>query len=304
MKEIKTVAIIGLGNLGVAFGNYLSKKMPQENLRFIADRNRIERYKNEGIYCNGERCDFQYVTPEKMQSPADLIIFTVKYQNLGEAIQAVKNQVGKDTILLSALNGITSEEMIGEAYGMEKVVHCVAQGMDGIKKGNRLDFTNMGMLCFGDWEEGVVTEKVKLVDDFFRKTEFPHEAETDMKKRMWGKLMMNVGVNQIAAVFLCNYGGLQKEGPIRETMIAAMREVLILAQKEEIPLTEEDLTYWLGVLGALNPIGKPSMQQDMEAGLKTEVELFSGTVIRLGQKHGVSTPINAELYRKIKYLES
>ena len=40
------------------------------------------------------------------------------------------------------------------------------------------------------------------------------------------------------------------------------------------------------------PDGKTSMLQDVEAGRKTEVDMFAGTVIRLGQKHGIQTPYN------------
>lgn len=300
MRDIRTVAIIGLGNLGIAFGNHLSKKMQKEDLRLIADRERINRYKRDGIFCNGERCDFQYVTLEESTWPADLIIFTVKFHSLVEAIDAAKQHVGENTIILSALNGITSEGMLEEAFGKEKVLYCVAQGMDGIKTGNRLTFDHMGMLCFGDAEAGVVSDKTRTVETFFKKTEFPHEVETDMMKRLWGKLMMNVGVNQTAAVYLCNYGGLQEEGPARDTMIAAMSEVIPLSVTEGVPLTEEDLFYWLKVLGSLRPEGKPSMQQDIEAGKETEVELFSGTVLELGRKYGISSPVNESLYQKLK----
>lgn len=304
MKEIKTAAVIGMGNLGVAFADYLSKKMPGEDLKIIADPQRIERYINEKIYCNGMACDFNYVAPEEKGDPSDLIIIAVKYGDLAEAVGAIKNQVGPDTVILSALNGITSEAVIAEAYGEDKVLYCVAQGMDGIKTGNRLDFDHMGMLSFGEKAAGVISEKVRRVDVFFNKTGFPHEAETDMMKRMWGKLMMNVGVNQAASVYLCNYGGLQEDGQARDTMIAAMREVIPLSEKEGYPLTEEDLFYWLKVLGTLRPEGKPSMQQDMEAGKKTEVELFSGTVLALGRKYGIACPVNEFLYRKIRSMES
>lgn len=301
MKEIKTVSIIGLGNLGIAYGNHLSKRMPKEDLRIIADESRIERYKKDFVYCNGERCDFNYVTPEAAMEPADLVLIMVKFQNLAEAISDIKNQIGQDTIILSALNGISSEGMVGEAYGMEKVLYCVAQGMDGIKAGNRLTFNHMGMLCFGDGEAGVISDKTRTVENFFKKTELPHEVETDMMKRLWGKFMMNVGVNQTAAVYLCNYGGLQEDGPARNTMVAAMREVIPLSEKVGLTLTEEDLSYWLKVLGSLRLEGKPSMQQDMEAGKTTEVELFSGTVLELGRKYGISTPVNEFLYQKIKF---
>lgn len=299
MRQIKTVSIIGLGNLGIAYGHHLSKKMQKADLRIVADRDRIERYERDGIYCNGERCDFQYVAPEEEAGPADLVLFTVKFPNLPKAIDAVKNQVGDGTIILSALNGITSEGMIGEAFGMDKMLYCVAQGMDGIKTGNRLDFDHMGMLCFGDGGAGMISEKTRAVEAFFQRTETPHEVETDMMKRLWGKFMMNVGVNQTASVFLCNYGGLQEEGEARETMISAMREVIPLSEREGYPLTEEDLTYWLKVLSLLRPEGKPSMQQDVEAGKTTEVGLFSGTVLALGKKYGIATPVNKFLYQKI-----
>ena len=55
---IKKVSIIGLGALGILFGHHLSKKMPKEDLRIIADQERINRYEKEHVYCNGERCNF------------------------------------------------------------------------------------------------------------------------------------------------------------------------------------------------------------------------------------------------------
>ena len=116
--EIKKVSIIGLGALGILFGNLLSKHMNPEDLRIIADRERIERYKRDGIFCNGEKCDFCYLLPEEPCEPADLLLFAVKFNALDDAVKAVRNQVGPDTIILSLLNGISSESIIGDAYGM------------------------------------------------------------------------------------------------------------------------------------------------------------------------------------------
>lgn len=303
VREIKTVSIIGLGALGILFGHHLSKRMPKENLRIIAGKERIERYKLDGIYCNGERCAFNFVPPEEQAEPADLLIFMVKQLDLDDAIKSVRNQVGPNTIILSALNGITSEQIIGETYGMENILFCVAQGQDGIKTGNRLNYMNMGMLCFGSKRPLEDLDKVKAVEEFFTKTKLPHMVDSDMKKRLWGKFMLNVGVNQTVAVYETNYGGIQTEGEARETMIAAMREVIPLSEAEGVTLTEGDLAYWLKVLSTLNPEGKPSMRQDMEAKRCTEVELFSGTVLALGKKHGLLNPVNKELYRRIKELE-
>lgn len=301
--EIKTVSIIGLGALGILFGNKLSKKMPKENLRIIADKDRIKKYENNNVFCNGELCEFNYVTPEELCQPADLIIFAVKYSALDNAIKDAANQIGEHTIILSALNGISSEAIIGETYGMDKILYCVAQGMDAVKEENKLTYHNMGKLCFGEREPGIMSEKVNRVSEFFEKVEFPYEAVMDMYKRQWGKFMLNVGVNQTVAVYEGNYGDIQKEGEARDTMISAMREVIALSEKAGTNLTEGDLSYWLNILSTLNLQGKPSMSQDMEARRYSEVELFAGEVLELGKKYGISTPVNRKLYDRIKFIE-
>ncbi|MGV8981839.1 ketopantoate reductase family protein [Clostridium sp.] len=301
--KIKTVSIIGLGALGILFGNYLSKKMPKVDLRIIADKYRIKRYEENQVYCNGELCKFNYVTPEELGEPADLIIFAVKYSGLKNAIKDVSNQVGENTIILSALNGITSEAIIGETYGMDKILYCVAQGMDAVKEGNELTYHNMGMLCFGEKEPGIMSQNVKRVSEFFEKIGIPYEAVTDMYKRQWGKFMLNVGVNQTVAVYESNYGEIQKEGEARNIMISAMKEVIALSERVGISLTGADLNYWLKVLSTLNQEGKPSMRQDMEATRYSEVELFAGEILKLGKKYGISTPVNRKLYDSIKVIE-
>lgn len=302
--EIKTVSIVGLGALGVLFGQRLSENMPKENLRIIADSDRIAKYRRENIYCNGVPCSFNYISTEEPASPSDLIIFAVKYNDLPAAIRAAENHVGKETTILSLLNGISSEELIGKAFGSEKVLYSVAQGMDAVKVGNSLNYKNMGMICFGTDREGKNKARADAVKSFFEKVHIPHELVFDMHTRLWGKFMLNVGVNQTVAVFEGDYGDIQKQGAARDTMIAAMREVIILSKAENVNLSQTDLDYWLSILDGLNPRGKPSMRQDLEARRFSEVELFSGTVLSLGKKHGLNFPVNQMLYDKIKAIES
>ena len=302
-REIETVAIIGLGALGVLYGHHLAKSMRIENLRIIADLNRIERYRREQIYANGECCAFNYVTPETDLEPADLVIFAVKNSGLDAAIQAVRHQVGPGTTIISVMNGITSEGIIAATYGADKLLYCTAQGMDAVKVGNRMQCDHMGSLFFGEKTPGLVSEKSLRLARFFDRVAIKHELATDMLRRLWSKFMLNVGVNQTVAVYEGNYGTIQRDGPAREQMIAAMREVVGIAEKEAIDLHESDIEWWLGVLGTLSPEAKPSMRQDLEAGRRSEVDLFAGTVLELGRKHQVATPVNQALFDKISAIE-
>ncbi|MGB4588556.1 MAG: ketopantoate reductase family protein [Clostridiaceae bacterium] len=301
--QIQKVALIGLGALGVMFGNQLQKTMPKGSFKIVADKNRIDRYLEQGISCKGEDCSFDFVSSDKDSAPCDLAIFAVKYSGLKDAIESMRPLIGKDTIIISTLNGIISEEVLGEAFGHEKVVYCVAQGMDAVKEGNKVDYTNMGMLVIGENKTSSISERVQHLNDFLNSHGITCDIENDMRKKMWGKLMLNVGVNQVVSLYGGTYAEIQKEGSSREMMKAAMREVILLSEKEGVNLTETDLKYWLGILGTLSPEGKPSMRQDIEARRKSELELFAGTILEYGTNHGIDTPINREIFERITELE-
>ncbi len=302
--EIKKVTIIGLGALGILVGHRFSKRMAKDDLRIVADEVRIERYRSEGVFCSGERCDFNYVLSQAETGPSDLVIFAVKYGALEEAINAVKNQVGPNTLFVSLLNGITSEEVIARTYPAANVVHAVAQGMDAVKEGNRLTYMNAGVVFIGDTKPGELSAKVQTVADFFEKMGLPYSVEDDIKKRIWGKFMLNVGINQAVAVFGQDYSDAQNLGQTRDVMIAAMREVIPLAKKENIGISQGDIPYWLKLIGTLNPQGKPSMRQDVEAGRYSEVDMLAGAVLMMSDKYGLKSPVNEMLYEKLKAIES
>ena len=165
--DIKNVSIIGLGALGILFGQQMAEK-PGSKLTIIADEGRIEKYQKQGIFCNGKPCDFHYQTPDD-HGIADLILFSVKISGLNDAIRSVKSHVGPDTILMSLLNGITSEAIIGAAFGEANLIWAVAQGMDAVKEANRLQYRNPGMICFGNRNGDEPSEKVARVQRFFNR---------------------------------------------------------------------------------------------------------------------------------------
>jgi 2-dehydropantoate 2-reductase len=112
--------------------------------------------------------------------------------------------------------------------------------------------------------------------------------------------MMNVGINQVSAVLRAPYGLFTAAGDARDLMSAASREVIAISRKLGINLSEEDIEKYVKVLETISPLGKTSMLQDVEAGRKTEVESFAGTVIKLGRQYGVETPVNGVLFKMIK----
>lgn len=300
--EFKTVSIVGLGALGISFGNQLAMHLPAGQLRIVADSKRVQKYRQSGVYCNNARCSFDYYTAEEIP-PADLLIFSVKFGALADAIKQAAPQVGANTIIISLLNGISSEDMIGDAFGHNRVIYCVAQGMDSTRVDNRVVYKNLGKLCLGE-KNNEKTERLNALIAFLNKNCVPAEPSDNILHKQWSKFMVNVGLNQCAMVFKTGYGGLQIPGKPRETMIAAMREVLAISQAANIHLTEDEIDYWLAAIDALGPDGSPSMRQDALAQRYSEVEMFSGAILQLGKQYNIKTPVNQMLYTTIKEIES
>jgi len=301
--EIKNVFIVGAGALGLMYAPYFMNALGKENVYFIADEERTNRYKSTNFYINDKIHSFNFISSNNKKIKADLIIFAVKFTGMKSAIESIKNIVKEDTIFLSVMNGIESEEVIKKTYTDKHLLYCEVHGMDSVKEENKVYFSNVGVICFGD-KKNKITEDVLKVERLLKKAKLNYEIPEDIMHKMWSKLMLNVAVNQVVAVFETNYGGIQKDGKAQEMVIEVMKEVSKVAKAENVILTDKDIQDWIKLMKRLNPDNMPSLRQDTKAGRKTEVELFAGTIKKLGKKHSISTPLNDFLYNRIKEIES
>jgi 2-dehydropantoate 2-reductase len=301
--SIETITIVGAGALGAAYGGLLYD-MDARSVSFIAGGKRFDRLRKEGMIVNGKRYVIPVVLPEELSAPADLIIIAVKYHHLDDAIQDMRNRVGAETAIMSVMNGIESEERIGAVYGMDKVLYAVSVGIDALREGNRVNYNNQGKIFFGEARNTFLTDRVKRIQALFDKAGIKYETPPDMMRIMWWKFMINVGINQASAVLRAPFSVFQTSKEARDLMESAMREVIRLSEKAQVNLAEEDIKKFNEILLGLNPEGKTSMLQDVEAGRKTEVEMFAGKVISLGRQYNVPTPVNQRLFDLIKEIEA
>jgi len=301
MADIKTVGIIGFGALGIQFACRLERD--GVNIVVIADEARAERYRRDGVLCNGKAYYPRVCTPEQAR-PVDLLIFATKADGLFGAMETAAGFVGPQTLLLSVLNGVTSEEQLSERFGGGNVLYATAQGTDAVKEGRVLVYHSGASITLGEREDGKPSARAQAVAAYLTAHGVNAIAVGDMLRRQWGKLMFNVGLNQACMVFECDYAGIQREGKARETMLAAMREAQKIAALEGYMITGEEFDAWVAMADGFSPDGKPSMRQDGEAKRKSEVELFSGTMIRLAKKHGTTVPVNEGLYARVKEMEA
>jgi len=302
VKEIKTIAVLGAGAMGAAYASRFVSAADFPTV-LVARGSRYDRLMEEGVVVNGKRYLIPVVHPDEACDPYDLIIVALKNHNLAEAVPDLKKLVGDHTTIISVMNGLDSEEYLGSVYGMNRVLYAIALGIDAVREGNSVTYTNPGKIFFGQAYNSDLSERVLRVREVFQKAGIAYEIPLDMIRMLWWKFMINVGINQASAVMRANYGVFQSSLDAQELMSVLMREVIVLAQHAGVNLKEQDLHNWYPVLKTLSPNGKTSMFQDIEAGRKTEVEVFAGKVVDLGESYGIPTPVNRTLLSIIRVLD-
>ena len=303
MKKIETVNIIGMGALGMTFGKIIADHAGYDRVTFVMDKERYEIHRKEEFHVNSERVNFRLSPPENAFA-ADLVIVAVKYSDLPAALDTISTSVGKRSTIISLMNGIDSEEIIAERYGADRIVYAVAQGMDATHFGTEVTYSKPGEIIIGITKREM-SERLERLEEFFETVHVPYSVENDILRSMWGKFMLNCGVNQTCMVFGTGYGGALSEGSeARMVMISAMREVMLVARAERVLLTEDDLMFYLELLEGLDPNACPSMGQDRLNKKKSEVEMFAGVVKDLGKKWGIPVPANEFLYKRVQKIES
>ncbi|MFC3041353.1 ketopantoate reductase family protein [Virgibacillus xinjiangensis] len=301
MKKIKTVTLVGLGAIGAAYGSRLQQFLG-ESFKVVADTERVKRYTEQGIRVNGEEVPFRYISSTEPAEPADLVIFAVKNAELPQAIENARNHIGENTIILSLLNGVSSEEEIRRATGNAHILYSMCVEIAAVRDGQNIHYHSIGRICFGDKEQ-YGTKDEEAVRSLFEDAGIPYEIPQDIMHTIWAKFMFNVGINQTSAVLKARYHVFQQLKDAHEWVESAMYEVVKVAEREGIHLTEKDVHSYRPILHNLSPDGQTSMLQDVVAKRKTEVEYFAGKVCELGKKHGIPTPVNEQLYKIIRIME-
>ena len=295
---INNVLLCGLGAVGTTYANKIQKGA-NANLKILVDKNRMERYKKNPIILNGKELIFDYILPDNVEYKTDLIIITTKYDGLIDAIKNIRNFVKEDTIIISLLNGVTSEKMIAEKYGWNKVLLSYWIGHSAVREGNKVYQDGYGRIVFGSEENPKNVEKLK---NFFEKSNIEYEIPKDIKHNLWLKYMLNVSTNQPSAILNMTFGQMQNNKKFMDFSKNLMREVQKIAKAEGVKNTGIMVEEALRELGKMSADGKTSMLQDVLAKRKTEVEMFAGEMIKFGKKHNIPVPYNQMMYDLIEII--
>lgn len=297
--EIKTAAVIGAGAIGSYFIAGLSPKL-KDGLWIVAEGERKHRLSENGITVNDRKIPLHVKTPEEAKG-ADLVLVTVKYGALEAALPMIEKIVDSHTIVLSPMNGVDSEKVIGERIGMEHMVYSMIK-IASERKEDRISYnpeTTQGIF-FGE-KDGQESERIKALSELLSGTQVHYHVCDNIEQDIWYKYALNISKNLPQAIINCGLGAYNDSQHVAYISKRLREEVVQVAAALGIDISDENNIS--GGNAAFSPEARFSTLQDLDAKRPTEIDMFSGTLIRMGKELSVETPFNEFAYHAIKALE-
>ena len=298
--KIKKVAVLGAG----AVGSYVIWGLSSRNdieLGVIAEGERAERLKQNGCTINGK-----IYHPEVWNSgetdAVDLLIVALKYGSLSEALESIQKVTTENTVIMSLMNGVDSEEIIAEKVGVKHLLPAVIKVASHKEEdGYHFDPETTIGIFFGELTAPYDSDRIRAIEELFKDTGIHFRATEYAREEMWSKFRLNVCNNLPQAILGAGVGCYRDSVHMKAISDGLKGELEAIAQAKGIDLSKTEASSGRG--SAVPPSARYSTLQDLDAGRHTEIDMFSGALIRMGKELGIPTPYNEYTYHMIKALE-
>ncbi|MFQ5560386.1 MAG: ketopantoate reductase family protein [Nitrospinota bacterium] len=294
------ILIVGTGAVGGYFGGRLANM--GKDVTFVARGKRQVLLKQNGLQVESKNGGFNLNVhvQEKPRGAFDLIIFAVKSYHFAEASRLIEKNVSSNTTVLSLLNGVDSEETLGQAFGQEKVLGGIAFIGSTLQESGVISHTAAGSVTIGELS-GKKSTRCRDVQKIFSSSGVHCRVSEAIQSDIWAKMIWNVGFNAVTAITGTLVSDVLQFRKTEELIIEAMEEACRVARAEKIPLAENIVLKTMEKTRNAGAI-KTSMLQDVERGTQTEIDSLNAAVVRLGEKHGIPVPVNRTLVQLVSYM--
>lgn len=204
--------------------------------------------------------------------------------------------------MMSLMNGVDSEERIAEKIDKSHILYALIK-VASHKEGDGYCFnpeTTIGII-FGELEMPYESERVGAVKELFSETGIHFRSTEYIREEMWSKFRLNVCNNLPQAILGAGVGCYQDSEHMKAISVGLRNELEAVAAAKGIDLSKADASSEHGSL--VPPYTRYSTLQDLDAGRHTEIDMFSGALVRMGKELGISMPYNEYTYHMIKALE-
>lgn len=294
--------IMGTGGVGGYFGGKLANA--GNDVWFIARGKHLEAMKQRGLTITSAKEAFT-VPPKTISGnvadagTVDVVLFCVKSYDTENAARQLIPALKKDSIVISLQNGIDNEEKIqrsiplGRVYGGVAYIYSTVTAPGVITRNE-----GPSKIVFGPLD-GTLSDRATELHKTFKDAGVDADLSATIEQDLWKKFIFINGASGVTALTRLTLGELLANPETRALIRSAMEEVLAVARAKRIPLDVNLIDTFFETLSKFKNDTRSSLYYDLANGKPMEVEALAGTVVKLGERLSIPTPIQKTIYASL-----
>ena len=300
------IAVMGTGGVGGYYGGLLAQK--GHAVTFIARGPHLKAIQANGLQVKSIHADFLVKPAAATDDPAtigqvDLVLFCTKTYHTDEAAQSIKALIGPDTTVLSLQNGIDAPERIGGVVGLQHVLGGATWISSAIESPGAIrQVSTFRRIVMGELD-GKLSTRMQAIYKAFEETGITVEISEDILKVLWTKFVFISAASSLGSLTRLPLGEYRSVPETRLVLTTLMQEVAEVARGHGVALDEDVVEQSLAFMDHAAAHIKASMQLDVAAGRRSELESMVGVIGRKGREVGILTPVADFVYAALLPVE-
>jgi 2-dehydropantoate 2-reductase len=310
------VLVVGGGAIGGVTAALMTGKV-RRVMVLDADREHVARMRDPGLELDqlGERRMVRidaYADPSELPAEPEFALVTLKAAYLEPALTPLRDRA---QTFVSLGNGLVQDRIASLVGGDRLLIGTVEWGATNLGPGH-LAQTTRAPFVIGE-PDGSDSDRLHRLSAALQ-TAAEVRLSHDIRGQVWSKLLINSTWSGLGVASGLLYGEVAEHPLGRRLAVEVWREGVAVGQAQDLELQElvgvaaQDIASadpevsdraidtMIGQLGAT----KASMLQDIERGVRSEVDVINGAVVERGRAHGVDTPLNAGIVELVHAYES
>lgn len=296
------VAVLGAGGIGGYFGGRLAEAGIDVTL--IARGAHLAEIQRNGLTLMAPDGQESVVPVPAVAEPIDLgvadaVLICVKTWQLPEALAGMAPLVGPQTALVTLQNGVDAPHQVAEAWGQQAVLPGLAKIFADIDGPGRVrHLGGPASLTFAEWNNQE-SERVGALRAAVVAAGVSVVRPDDIWVDLWAKFLLGVPIGSLGTVLDATVGVLRSRPGTRRLLESAMVEIHSVGQASGVTFPASIIDDTMAFVDDQPADGIASLHRDFRAGRPTELDAWTGGVVRRGRQAGVRTPIHDVLFEAL-----
>jgi 2-dehydropantoate 2-reductase len=288
------IAVVGAGGVGGVFGGLLARS--GQDVAFLARGRTLAALRERGLRVSIPPAPFE-VRPVASDDPSrigpvDAVLVAVKSWQVREVAPSLRPLVGPGTVVVPLQNGVTAADELAAVLGDAAVVGGLCYVFAWQEEPGGVRSTGTPLEIKMGERRGGPSPRLAPLAGALRAAGIEAQVSEDVAVASWEKLLAIETFGAVGAVTRAPIGAIRAVAETRELLVAALEEVDALARARGVRMPPDAVARTLSRLDGLPGESTASMQRDIQAGRRSELDEQTGAVVALAGAAGVPVPVH------------